>query len=35
MGQESIPISIAIIVASAIMGAALLVGMIIMAVFTG
>ncbi len=35
MGQEGIPMSIAIIVASAILGATILVGMVIMAVFTG
>ncbi len=33
MGQEGIPISIAIIIASAILAAALLAGMIITAVF--
>ncbi len=32
MGQESIPISVAIIVASAIIAAAFLVGMVILAV---
>jgi hypothetical protein len=35
MGQEGIPISIAIIIASAILGAVLLVGMIFMAMFSG
>jgi len=33
MGQEGVPISIAIIIASAILGAVLLVGMVAMAVF--
>ncbi len=35
MGQEGIPISIAVIIASAILGAAYIIGMIVMAVFTG
>ena len=35
MGQEGIPISIAIIVASAILGASLIIGMVVMAVFGG
>ena len=35
MGQEGIPISIAVIIASAILGAAFIIGMVVMAVFTG
>lgn len=34
MGQEGIPISIAIIIGSVVIAAALLVGMIVMAVFS-
>ena len=34
MGQEGIPISIAIIIASAILGAVFLVGMLFLAVFS-
>ncbi len=33
MGQDGIPISIAIIISAAILGAVFLVGMVIMAVF--
>jgi len=33
MGQDGIPISIAIIIASAILGAVLLIGMMFLAVF--
>lgn len=33
MGQEGIPISIAIIIASAILGAVILVGMVVTAIF--
>ena len=33
MGQESVPMSIAIIIGSAIIGAAIIVGMVVTAVF--
>ena len=35
MGQDGIPMSIAIIIASSILGAVILVGMIFMALFSG
>ncbi len=35
MGQDGIPISIAIIISSAILGAVLLVGLIFLAIFSG
>jgi len=35
MGQDGIPMSIAIIIASAILGAVILVGMLFMAIFAG
>ena len=34
MGQDGIPISIAIIIASAILGAVLLIGMMFLAIFS-
>ena len=34
MGQESVPMSIAVIIASAILGAAIIVGMVVTAVFS-
>ena len=34
MGQESVPMSVAIIIASAIIGAAIIVGMVVTAVFS-
>jgi len=35
MGQDGIPMSIAIIIASSILGAVILVGMMFMALFSG